>query len=520
MSKNTSPPVVMIGLDGADWSLLHRLFDDGAMPTLQQFVKSGASATLESVLPINSMSAWTSLMTGVNPGKHGVYYFVQRSGTPFQPIVTNSTTIRAPTICETLSDLGQRSCVIDMPPFTPAFEIDGVMVGGIGRYGDAVPAYPSDIVSTLEEKAGGFADDVFWMEYQGRDQELVDDLVRMSQNRLDVAQVLLNEQEFELFCLIFVAPDRLHHPFWRDLMEDGPKYERARSFYVKLDEILARFLDRIDMSRTDVLIVSDHGFRRVDKLVSANQVLANAGLMTSTWREWVKARLMGLGLRSPVYRPELFKFFERRKWGSPWRLLPSSVAYSDVAETVSVNLAGREAEGLVPAAEFDEVRETVAAVLTEFQDPATGKTPMPKTVKREDYVHGDYAADGPDLVLEYEEGYAYTSTMGMTLWDWPFLQGVHSRDGIIACKGPHFREAAQVSTVSILDVTPTILALLGVAPPEDLDGRIAEELLASRPAITDRPAPSAQESQRTPQPYTEEEEEQVKERLRGLGYIE
>ncbi len=510
----------MIGLDGADWSLLDRLFDDGAMPTLQQFVKSGASATLESVLPINSMSAWTSLMTGVNPGKHGVYYFVQRSGTPFQPTVTNSTTIRAPTICETLSDLGQRSCVIDMPPFTPAFEIDGVMVGGIGRYGDVVPAYPADIVTTLEAKAGGFADDVFWMEYQGRSQDLVDDLVKMSENRLDVAQVMLSEQEFSLFCLIFVAPDRLHHASWRDLTEDGPNYERARSFYVKLDEILARFLDRLDMSRTDVLIVSDHGFRRVEKMVSANQVLANAGLLTSTWRDRLKGRLMNLGLRSPAFRHELFKFFEARKWASPWRLLPSSMAYSDVAETVSVNLVGRESTGSVSAADFDEVRETVAAALTEFQDPATGKTPMPRTMKREDCFHGDLVADGPDLVVDYEDGYAYNGAMGSTLWDWPFLQGVHSREGIIACNGPHFRDAAQASTVSILDITPTMLALLGVAPPDDLDGRIAEELLASRPATTEHPVASGQESQRAPRTYSEDEEEQVKERLRGLGYIE
>ena len=101
MNSAKAPRVMIIGLDGADWSLLRGLFGDGAMPALKAFVEAGASATLESVLPANSMSAWTSFMTGVNPGKHSVFDFVRRTKTPFQTFVTNSSSIRFPTIWET-----------------------------------------------------------------------------------------------------------------------------------------------------------------------------------------------------------------------------------------------------------------------------------------------------------------------------------------------------------------------------------------------------------------------------------
>jgi predicted AlkP superfamily phosphohydrolase/phosphomutase len=491
------------------------------MPTLEAFVKAGVSASLESVLPTNSIAAWTSLMTGVNPGKHGVFYFVRKSGTPFQTLVTNSTCIRFPTVCETLTGAGLRSCIIDMPPFYPPFEIDGVMLGGMGVLGPHALSYPPEVAKTVQEKAGGYADDVPWMEYQGRDQELVERLIGLTENRLRIAEVMLDEQAFDLFCVVFVAPDRLQHAFCRDLTEGGPHYATARKLYVALDNVLARFLDRIDTTQTDVLIVSDHGFRPIKKMVAVNQILAEAGLLRSTWLERLAGKAMPLGLRLPDrFQKRIFKFLERARWGHQQRLLPGSVAYSDIADTVDVNLVGRESTGCVTQSKYQEISDAVAAKLTAFRDPATGEAPIKLAVKREEYFHGRFANEAPDLVLEYEDGYAYGGAVGSTLWDWRWLQGTHSRNGIIACLGPHFRQGAEVPTLSILDVAPTVLSLLEVAPPDDTDGRIAEELLVAPPRVTRRPAARPPEPKQAPRTYTEEEEARIKERLRGLGYTE
>lgn len=520
MASFTPPRAVIIGLDGADWSILRRLFADGAMPTLEAFVKAGVSAPLESVLPANSLPAWASLMTGVNPAKHGVFSFVRPSGTPFQTLVTNSTCIRFPTICETLTSAGLRSGIVDMPPFYPPFEINGVMLGGMGALGPLTLSHPHEVAATVKEKSGGYADDVAWMRYQGRGPELVDRLVALTENRLRVAEVLLDEQPFDLFCVVFVAPDRLQHSFCRGLVEGGPGYTIARRLYVALDEVLARLLDRIDGTRTDVLIVSDHGFRPISKLVSVNQLLTDAGLMRSKWIERMAGRALHLGLRLPdPLQKRTFKFLEQARWGSQRGLLSGSAAYSDIADTVNVNLAGRESTGCVSESEYEETRDAVAAALTAFRDPATGAAPVRRVVKREDYFHGEFAAEAPDLVLEFEDEYAYSGVVGRTLWEWPWLQGAHSQHGIIACLGPHFRRGVEASTVSIVDVAPIVLSLLDVAPPAGVDGHAAEELLAAPPAAG-RPPPSPPERREEPRSYSEEEEARIKERLRGLGYIE
>ena len=148
--------VLVIGLDGADWSLLNPLMEDGAMPTLKAFVESGVSATLESIRPTNSMSAWTSLMTGTNPGKHGIYDFVRKTEQPFKTTVTNSSVIGFPTTWETLTAAGRSSCVIDMPPLHPPFEINGAMIGGMGAVTsfDGSYSWPPELASEIEAAVG------------------------------------------------------------------------------------------------------------------------------------------------------------------------------------------------------------------------------------------------------------------------------------------------------------------------------------------------------------------------------
>jgi predicted AlkP superfamily phosphohydrolase/phosphomutase len=520
MSSSHYPRVVIIGLDGADWSLLQPLFADGAMPTLEAFVKGGVSGPLESVLPTNSMSAWTSAMTGVNPGKHGLFSFVRKSGTPYDTLVTNSTCIRFPTIYETLTSAGLSSCVIDVPPFYPPFQIDGVMLGGMGVLGPQALSYPQDAAATVLEKAGGYADDVPWLAYQGRADELVDRLVTLTDNRLRIAEVMLDERPFDLFTVVFVAPDRAQHAFCRDILAGGRHYATARRLYAALDAALARLLDRIDTAETDVLIVSDHGFRPVRKMVSINQILADAGLLRSTWRERLSGRAMPLALRLPDrFQKPIFQYLERARWGSQRRLLPGSVAYSEIADTVDVNLVGRESTGSVPASDYESTVESVAAALTQFRDPSTGQAPLRRAIRREKYFQGELAAEAPDLVLEYEDGYAYIGALGNAVWEWRWLQGVHSRTGIIAGLGPHFAKGTEAPTLSILDVAPTALALLDIAPPAGVDGRVAEELLTARPAVA-RPAVGPPQPREKPKTYSEEEEAKIRERLRGLGYIE
>lgn len=136
-------------------------------------------------------------------------------------------------------------------------------------------------------------------------------------------------------------------------------------------------------------------------------------------------------------------------------------------------------------------------------------------------MHGKFLGEAPDLILEFANGYGYSRSRSEVRWEFEgWISGVHASSGIIACRGPHFRGGAEVSTVSMLDVAPTVLALLGVAPPTDVDGRVATELLSGPPPpVSEPPAPTPERGEQ-PATYSEEEEELLRERLRGLGYID
>lgn len=533
MHSAKPPRVVIIGLDGADWSALRLLFADGAMPTLEALVRSGVSASLESVIPTNSMSAWTSLMTGVNPGKHGVFAFVRNTGTPFQTTMTNSSDIRFPTMWETLARGGFRACVIDMPPLFPPLHIDGVtMLGGIGSalalsLGSGL-AYPPEVEATVEE-AGGFLPDGGWADFRGRRAELVAWLVALTENRVRIAESFLEKYESDVFCVVFGAPDRLQHIFWPDLMAQGPDYPLARKLYVALDEGLARLLGRLDPSATDILVVSDHGFRRFSRGVDVNQILVEAGLMRWKRVSPTKAAMRrAIGVLPGPLLSAIKKALRRSDAPLarlirpvPRRLSADSVAYSDVVDCINLNLAGRESTGRVTESEYEDVREMVAAKLAQFHDPATGEPPVKRLIRREECMHGKFLGEAPDLILEFANGYGYSRSRSEVRWEFEgWISGVHASSGIIACRGPHFRGGVEVSTVSMLDVAPTVLALLGVAPPADVDGRVATDLLSGPPPpVSEPPAPPPERGEQ-PAIYSEEEEELLRERLRGLGYID
>jgi predicted AlkP superfamily phosphohydrolase/phosphomutase len=162
----------------------------------------------------------------------------------------------------------------------------------------------------------------------------------------------------------------------------------------------------------------------------------------------------------------------------------------------------------------------IAAELLAFRDPQNGGAVIKNVVKGDEYFHGEYIDEAPDLVLQFNDGYAYSNRMGQVLFDWPFCQGVHSTHGIIAARGPSFRPAARVEPVSIMDVAPTVYALLGVPAPEGVDGRPLEAMLTEAPLPVAAEPVAVTERRSEPDAYSDEEEERVRERLRGLGYID
>jgi len=200
-----------------------------------------------------------------------------------------------------------------------------------------------------------------------------------------------------------------------------------------------------------------------------------------------------------------------------------TTAYTSIRSTgqgVNVNLAGRESDGMIDAASFERVRDDVANRLLSFVDPRTGVAPVARATRREEAFKGTYADEAPDLILEPAPLYMLThAKRAVEPADWS--SGDHRIEGVFAAAGSGVGTAAFPSAPRLVDLAPTILAAVGAPASVQHTGRVLAEVVGV--AAQEAAAASAQsprDGNVGPSGLDEQEEEEVEEHLRGLGYLE
>jgi len=210
--------------------------------------------------------------------------------------------------------------------------------------------------------------------------------------------------------------------------------------------------------------------------------------------------------------------------------LPQSVNWSktkafttirSTGEGVSINLAGREPDGIVDPADYDRVRDQVIDALSSFVDPKTGKKPVKAIFRREEIFKGKHADTAPDILMEPEVGYSLTHAKS-AIEDADWISGDHRMDGVIVAVGPNVKPFEH--TPLLVDMAPTILAALEAPATVDHTGRVLHELVgesdvkhAERTSAVPIPGmPTGEETSSV----TDTEAGEMEEHLRGLGYLE
>ncbi|MCX5896559.1 MAG: alkaline phosphatase family protein [Proteobacteria bacterium] len=128
MEKNSTGKVLIIGLDGATFTLLKPWMDQGYLPAIRELVENGASGNLRTVVPPITGPAWSSFMTGVNPGRHRIYDFLIRDEHTGKDIPINARLRRGKAFWEYLSEAGKRVVVLNVPVTYPPVPVNGVMI--------------------------------------------------------------------------------------------------------------------------------------------------------------------------------------------------------------------------------------------------------------------------------------------------------------------------------------------------------------------------------------------------------
>jgi len=567
------PKVVVIGLDAATWTVIRPWMADGKMPNLAKLMKAGVSGALESILPPITPPAWTSFMTGKNPGKHGIFHFVETEHGGYAMNYANATSRRSQTVWKLLNDAGYSVGTMNIPFTYPPERLNGFQISGMDTPSETSPfIHPPELREELVEHLGGIQLDLRFLGAMSNDErrnQVLAEMKQMDEQWTKAALYLLENHPQDVMMFVFMSIDTVQHYFWQHMDKDhfihdpklAPKFgDAVLNVYERLDAAAGQIIDRLP-PETTVFVVSDHGGGPVvDRTIFLNRYLAQLGLLhyqkkaTSGIRRLVKKILRRgfsllrstltsrqksrLALLFPKIRQKgemAYSSFTSIDW-SRTKAYCSEVLASP--PSIWINLKGIKPQGIVDPAEYDALVEFIIEKLAELKDLRTGKPVINRVYRRNEIFHGPFAHEGADLVLDWWSEDSLFSTQPSFPEDTnkPALiirehrpsetsewGGTHRLHGIVIADGPAFKSGAEIANARLIDIAPTLLHLLDVPVPEDMDGKVMTSLFQpdflSAHAVRAGAASGTSGADR-PSGYTEEEAAKVEERLQALGYLE
>jgi predicted AlkP superfamily phosphohydrolase/phosphomutase len=515
--------VLVIGLDGATFDLITPWEKEGYLPNISRLRATGTSAELLSTIPDSTFPAWSSFMTGLNPGKHGVFGFTQRIPGTYHIKFINARSRHGESLFRLLSKTGRRVGVMGVPATYPPEEVNGFLIAGFdspvttGIEPDFV--YPRSLYQEIAENVGHYHITDFSETNitPGWHESALTRLERTLERKLEIAKYLYRKERWDFFMVLFGESDTVAHHFWMFHDEASPRFDSGvssrlkhaiRSIYEKLDAAIGSLLELCD-DHTIVMIVSDHGFGGTgDKVLYLNRWLAESGLLTfkrqRLGRLLYHGRMQALRILPSRVQEQFFRRFSGAGAGkleSAARLGFIDFAETDVfseefhyAPSFWLNLAGRDPSGRVaPGRPAHELKQRVKEQFMAVRNPDTSEPVVERVCEREELYHGPFVERAPDLIIEpgLDRGYsyAYLSSLSPGASGWiralarsefvgakgASMNGSHRRNGIFLMSGEGVRSGKTLPPLSILDVAPTILSLYGIEVPDQMDGKVIEE---------------------------------------------
>ena len=531
---------VIIGLDGATFDIIRPLSSSGRLPVLSRLMSEGASAPLRSTILPNSFPGWASCTTGTSEGMHGVFSPFIKNPSKYSVRAMSGRDIMTRTVWDILTENSGRSIVLNVPTTYPPEPINGLMVTGM-----LTPNRQSQFThpaSLRDELLAEFPNYVIEPERIPDRHARAKEFRRTIQVRERALKYLMQRGDWDFLMAVYSVLDRAQHDYWADMDPKHPRHDpntpaEFREFifevYERLDAAVGRLLEALPAD-VRVFVVSDHGFCSELFEVRVNELLAGAGLLAfkspgarksiariRTYKEKIARRLTRVTSNGNVLEKKVeygSAFLDEIDWSR-------TRAFFAQDKGVWVNLVGRESEGAVPEQEFDSVIEEARDVLLRLTSPIDDTQVFEKVMRREEAFSGAWSSQLPDLVMvPRRDEYVYNErpSYGDVVVPADSTTGTHSRDGIFIAWGRGVRrDVAFVTPPNLRDVGPTALASLGCPLTTDMDGRALMELFTDCPEPSRKTSSYKQSSYQSSKNavYNAEEEANLRERLRALGYI-
>jgi len=457
--------LLVIGLDSAPPRLV---FDElrQRIPNISRLMEEGAYGIMESCHPPITIPAWMVMMTGKSPGKLGLYGFRHRKGPSYnEGWIASSESVREPKIWDILGRAGRKTCLVGVPPGFPPTALEGCQVSCFITPGpEKEYTFPSGLKSEIESLVGRYLFDVTFRT-EDRD-TLLKELYEMTEKRFRVIKHLMKTKPWDLFMFVEIGVDRLHHAFWKFYDKEHPKYVAGNpyervipDYYEYIDHQIGELLSLIDED-TSVLVVSDHGTKGMRGAFCINQWLNQEGYL------FLKEK--------PQKVKDLDKasvdWSKTKAWG-----------WGGYYARIFLNVEGRESDGIVKRSQYDDVRKELTSRLLSVRDP-DGRLMATRVYKPEE-LYGKFIGDAPDLMVYFDDlfwrsaGTLGHSSLYLSENDTGPDDSVHAVEGIFILRDPRNRKGRNIGKISIYEVAPTLLNLMGESPGEGMEGKVRGDIL-------------------------------------------
>ncbi len=502
--------LLVIALQEATLDLIRPWAQDGTLPTLKKMIENGSSGAILGTEPLSTPHSWGNILTGKGAGHHGVFDFWQRdAGGRFSP--TSRASLREKPVWTILQERGLRPAVLNVPLTFPPVSAGGFMLSGFDAPGiTRAIAAPPEIYDQIMKRfrsyrpAAVFPGGLRKSDYLGL-------FERETLRQAQVYAHLLSTNDWDFGMVYFVDAAMAQHYFWADMAsgdDTNPYRHIIKTAYQCLDDAIAQ-LTAVAGGEATVFVVSECGAGPIRYGVQINAWLQQNGFLS--WKRSAKsgnsfARVLPfLGWsRTATSLAKRHMTESVRFWLNQYLpALKGSQADAAIKDidwagtrafaqgkegSLFINLRGRDPYGIVaPGAEYEAVRQEIIDGLRQLRDPGTGEPAVTRVHRREELFSGPMMDLAPDLFIEWHddmympaEQQAERDQVFVTRYregmSWP-TTGSHRLEGVLIASGPQIRRAGEVSGATMFDLLPTWLKLLDQPIPQDLKGRVIDEIL-------------------------------------------
>ncbi|MFY3741455.1 MAG: putative AlkP superfamily phosphohydrolase/phosphomutase [Candidatus Nitrosomirales archaeon] len=508
--------IILFGIDGGTWTLIDKYVKDGHMPNMGYLLNHGVKGTLISTFPRQTLTAWSSIFTGVNPGKHGLVGFpghTEQNG-KLSSITFRSKEVKS--LWQILSEKGLRSIIINDPVSYVPEKINGIMVTGLLTLSESNYVYPPELSKEIEKLVGNYMFELpldFYTVMKTDKKKAYSMIEEFDEKITTVALNFARNYEWNILAPIFTSTDRLQHFFWYD-------EEYMVALYRSLDNRLKNFIDIASAEDARMIVLSDHGFGPYDRAFFINTWLNRAGYQKRK-RNIPLSMLSAIGLS----RTRMVKILNKLHLFNTVRNIAVNKGLDELARfydkqmdyerslAYAVSNYGIYLNDKLSNGEREKTLESIRDHLYNVRD---NDSPVIKKVhRREEVMWGPYLDRAPDLFIDAYEGYELLHYSSSDEFGKPgdlskglsVRTGSHRPEGIFLAYGSDIRSGSVLEQpLNTWDITPTILHMLDLQLPSYIDGRVIREIFKS----------GSEPAKRAIQVDRQSETSKVKDRIRSL----